>query len=350
MSHSVSRRWLLLTAVVVALTLSGGTPASAIITGFLPGDACFGSTLSGERLAQFDSDKPVIFPYRHGAGAYAGCGYSGYWTLSVSDMSEQVKANLKKLYQHLREFKPALVEVSNDAKGNELRRETNGFMILIYNKDYDLADGIGLKFNEAWMKLVEYRTEKLLRGAYWPYVTDYRAVARDWERATQNGTLRINEKDARPWWGPRVEEPVSIDADKIQILVLPEGLHPSFAWGSNSLPEEFEDIDDKVDNRHFYRVTSTGVSRCHYGAADELIVEPWPLGQRRRHAVQVEQLGKALGRASLETYGIDEDQLMPVDLRTKLDELRDDIDSLNEKLEAYSESLKQAPPTGESGR
>jgi hypothetical protein len=321
--------------------------AFAIITGFLPGDACFGTSLSEATLSQFDSPNAVVFDYRPGEGAPALCGYAGYWKLAVREMPEEMKENLRKLYHELREYDPQQIQVSKNADGNEQRLETNPFQLFVYNKDYDLRQGIGLKFNEAWMKLDMQKYDKPTTGAYWPYVTDHEAVASDWEGSARVPGLAINEADARPWWGDRLETPVSIDADRIQILVLPEQLYKSFALGSghwrdvpwDELPLELE--LDAVIEPHFYRVTSEGVTRCHYG--DGFVEEPWPLTPAQMQAEKIEKIIGALDRAATETFSFGDEQPLPAEVQQDLYELREKMDALQEKLTELSESLKQQP-------
>lgn len=326
--------------VSLAVLVCAGRPVFAVNTGFLPGDACFGSALSQETLAQFDADQPVVFPYSPGAGMGGLCGYAGYWHLAVPNLTKETKANLQELYRHLREFEPAVFQIWQDENGNEHRRETNPYRVFIYHKDYDVAGGIGLKFNESWMSLIHYKTRKPISGAYSPYVTDYRAVARDWERGPQVPALPINERHAQPWWGPQIEEPVSIDAAKIQILVLPDDLHPSFAWGSNSSPEEQpRGYDDEMDGRYFYRVTDEGVTRCHWNSPNDFVEEPWPIEPVRKQAAQIQEVIKTLDRANTDTYGIDDEELS-AELRKSLDKLRDKTDSLIEEFKEFVREIK----------
>jgi len=333
--------------------------AFAIITGFLPGDACFGTSLSEATLSQFDSQEPVVFDYRTGQGALAGCGYSGYWKLAVRDMPEEMKANLRSLYWELRKYDPQQIEIRKVADGSEQRREANPHMLMIYNKDYDLGQGIGLKLNESWMNL-ESADPKIPAqpGLYWPYITDYRAVARDWSRGPQVSGLAINEADARPLWGPRIEEPVSVHANQIQILVLPERLYTSFAFGSSHssdipwdelpLDVDISAVLSAVNEAHFYRVTSAGVSRCHYG--DRFVEQPWPLTPNDAQAESIDQVVESLDRAGTDTFSLDDEQALPAEVQKQLDELREKLDALQEKLSEFSRSLKQQPevkrPTG----
>lgn len=349
------RRATILAAIVL---LFPGNPVFAVITGFLPGDACFGSSLSAETLSQFESPEPVIFEYRTGEGAWAGCGYAGYWKLAVRDMPDDMKSNLRKLYGELRKRDPQQIEVSKDVKGNERRREANPYMLLIYNKDYDLQQGIGLKLNEEWMKLTMQKHDKPKRGAYWPYVTDYRAVARDWERGSLVPGLTINEADARPWWGDRIDSPLSVQADQIQIIVLPERLYTSFAFGSShssdipwdELPRDLNlDISgvlSAVNEPHFYRVTSEGVSECHYG--EGFVEEPWPLPPALEQANQIEELANTLDRAGTNTFGFDNEQSLPEDVQAQLNDLRVKLDELQEKLTDIADGLRQQPATDEA--
>lgn len=335
-------------ALAAIVLLVSGNRASAIITGFLPGDACFGSTMSEGTLSQFDTEGPVVFDYRPGEGELALCGYSGYWKLAVVGMPDEMKANLRKLYRELRDSDPQQIEIRKSADGSEQRLETNPYLLLIYDKDYDLSQGIGLKFNEAWMKLDTQKYNTPTTGAYWPYVTDHEAVAHDWEGGARVPGLAINEADARPWWGDRIETPISVDANRIQILVLPERLHKSFALGSghwrdvpwDELPLEL-DISAVIEP-HFYRVTTEGVTRCHYG--DGFVEESWPITPADEQAAQIEAVAESLNRAGSDTFSIEAEEVaVPADIAAELNELRDKLDALQQKLNDFAESLRQSP-------
>jgi len=334
---------LLLTVIAISI-LSPSNAALALTIGFLPGDACYGSRLSQKTLAQFGTDGQIVFPYSSGVGLAAGCGYAGYWNLAVGNMPKSMTARLHQVYWHLREFDPPVFEIRRDKAGNERRREMNAYRVFIYDKDYDLGDGIGLKFNEDWMHLIRHDTRKPYRAAaYSPYVTAYNAIARDWDRAPRIPPLQINEKDALPLWGPRIEEPLSIDAARIQILILPDGLHASFAEAMNASPEEELEDDYKIDSRYFYRVTDEGVTRCHWNSMHELVEEAWPIDpailEARERSADFDDAVEDIERAYTETFGIDDDAL-PVEVRRKLERLREDAESLLDDLWRLAEGMQ----------
>lgn len=342
--HGQHQAILRVVSVVVILAFANCT--QAIITGFLPGDACWGSGLTQATIDRFQTDKPVEFPYRRGAGHLAGCGYSGYWNLEVRGMPESMKSALAAVYEEVRDYDSAKFTISKDEDGTERRHEINPVTIMIYNKDYDLRQGIGLKFNEHWMKLVEYKRGSEYPGFYSPYVTSYRAVSRDWEISPKVPGLKLNEQDAKPWWGPRIDAAISVNADQVQILVLPDGVSEAFAMAAERSDDEQLHGEEMIE-RYFYRITVGGATRCHWENGNDLILESWPIDEAvhesRERARVVDEVIESLDRAVTDVYGIDETSL-PADLQLRLEELRESTGSLIDLFKDFNDSIKADMP------
>ena len=199
-----------------------------------------------------------------------------------------------------------------------------------------------MKLNENWMKLVDRRKKRHTRGAYSPYGTDHRVVARDWEISEQVKGLPINEVDAKPWWEPKVKDGVTINADRIQILVLPEGMKTSFALARYAGEEE-----DEYEPSFFYRVTEDGISQCWWDRHNSLVEVPWspdPEAQAKVYQIfAIDELLHSLSETqSNASLGIDEAQL-PAELQEALDGLYDDTSDLAEQLEEFRKTLIQSP-------
>jgi len=312
--------------------------ASAVNTGFLPGDACFGSQLSFELLDQFNESDSVTFEYRGGAGAFMACGYAGYWNLTIDDMSDKMKTDLRRVYKALREeYASADFTIWQDDNGGETRHERNPFSVVIYNKSYDVSLGIGLKLNEDWMDLIQRSNGRPALGAYSPFITDYRAIAKDWRLGPIVSGLKIKEADAKPFHGARIEEPVSIESKQIQILIFPDQMPMEFAFGA---------FVSEEDGGFFYRVTEDGIQRCHWNRYNDFVSQPWPLNATAEQLLVLENVVEAVEQTdeavmALDGTGLSEQHQRQIEaLSDKTDQLLDSFESLRDELRAIQQALQ----------
>lgn len=339
----VGSPFLLLTGALILAVASPG--AHAVNTGFLPGDACFASRLNQQQVESMEAGNDVSFSYRRGKGYFTGCGYAGYWNLVVRDMSDDMRQRLAAVYRYMREnFESAEFRLSENDEGGIDRHETNPLVTVIYNKDYDVDLGIGLKLNENWMKLVNYRKKtESNSGAYEPWCTHYQVVARDWKTGPSVPGLQINETDARPWWGPRLDEPITVQSDRIQILILSEPINDAFALGRNFTVAEFESRRESPE-RFFFRITEEKTSLCYWNDKSELVEEAWPASERmnaiREDLEMVEELLESLNENSIIREFLSSEPSEA--LLKEMDALPEQYLELEERYEAIRDLLKEA--------
>lgn len=216
----------------MAVILCLAQPAQATNTFFMLGDSFFHSRLTQEFCDEMNMDDSSLeFRYARPARApFMGCGYAGVPNLVVEDVDPRFTTALRELYEELRYYYSRETVEYQMSDGLDIR-ETNGFHILIYNKDFDL-DGfpIGLKYNETWPNPPESAfgdaTERThLATDYESFVPGEKAVILDWLYGPKIESLKVTIPDGLPWGmvGYPLEEPARIKAGEIRCIIIPDG-------------------------------------------------------------------------------------------------------------------------------
>lgn len=241
-------------AIVACLLVA--SPALATNRGFMPGDACFHSILTQDRLAALTESADATFPFvRPKDEQFAFCGYAGYWSLQLPPNSDSLVTNLNKLYKELRRYSPRELREHVNADGKTIQSETNGFHIFIYNHDFDpLKYNIALRYNETWSE------DESSFGPH-PRITrlescviDRVAFSNDWRDAKAVPPLRakcpqIPDQEKRMKMGmgnKRIDDPV-VATDQVQVIITPVS--------------DFRRYIHRRNGVTFYSVTNAGVKQ-----------------------------------------------------------------------------------------
>ena len=168
------------------------SPALATNRGFMPGDACFHSILTKDRLAALAASEKATVPFIRPKGEqFAFCGYAGYWSLQFPPNSDSLVKNLNALYTELRRYSPRELQEHVNSDGKTVQFETNGFHIVIYNRDFDpLKYNIALRYNETWSEDESSFGPRPRITRLESYVVDRVAFSNDWRDAKDVPPLR----------------------------------------------------------------------------------------------------------------------------------------------------------------
>lgn len=162
---------------------------------FLPGDACFHTSLTKVQIESLKKAKTGerTFGYaimvNHGGGYF--CGFAGYMNATIPAVDDKFMTNLEDCYKKIRQHYPReLVEQAIDAETDVV--ETNGINLVFYPADFDLEKHvIGLQYNENWIdEVVKFGHERehcLLNSQ----VDDAEAVAEAWRDSPKVPELKV---------------------------------------------------------------------------------------------------------------------------------------------------------------
>jgi hypothetical protein len=249
--------------VAAALIWSALAPfAAAVNLAFMPGDAFFGATLTESLVDTLPTqDASILLEYRYRYRLEDGTfgGYAGFHRLRIKESSLGITGNLQKLYRYLRRDFAKEVRIEIDQSGNRIETEINPFDLLVYNREVDWKNQrLALKYNEDWRQLPEsavkgpprwnYFGGKGVRAErYLSYLPIYEAVIDDWKHAAEVAPLRVQVPENVAWGiaGPEIDEPVVIQADAVQLIILP----------SDDLKAYFHETEQFT----FYSITEDGV-------------------------------------------------------------------------------------------
>lgn len=223
----------LLIALVALGSICG--PASSTNLSFMPGDAYFSSTLSRKFLERLTNNGDVVMdyvPFKSLKDADFG-GYAGFRELAIRGIDEQTRELLRCVYAELRATSALEVRIRRREDGGHEKYELNPFPMFIYNRNVNFDDQrLCMKYNETWMDIPADGLRGPDRGGfgivpatdYEPIIRTYSGVVHDWKYASVFSGLNVEIPDGIAWGvaGRRIDARVAIDADRIQIVVLPD--------------------------------------------------------------------------------------------------------------------------------
>ncbi|QDT52072.1 hypothetical protein Pan44_00800 [Caulifigura coniformis] len=180
----------------------GASTASATNPGFLPGDCCFLTNLTQEKVKDLQNSNSPTFSYKvPDPLSMAFCGYSGYWRLEIPDMPQAQRAALKAAYESAREFQPReLTELKDSETGRLEVIESNPLRVLVVNRDFDFKRyGVLGKYNEAWPKESLAGAGGFFGGgsgstparSYVPIVQNAEIVIQEWYHGSEVAPLAV---------------------------------------------------------------------------------------------------------------------------------------------------------------
>jgi hypothetical protein len=252
---------------VVGLLVVWENSAWAVNLSFMPGDAFFSIRLTAKVVDALPAEGGTLdlsYAYPKGSGDF--CGYAGFEKLQILDASPEFVDRIKSVYRAARVDVPVRIQISVDEDGSRKEFELNGFQAFVCNRDVDWKkQRIGIKYNEDWFNL----PKKALAGPrgdgtgkhtacmqYVSFVPGARAVEHDWKYAARYAPLTAVVPDIEGWGvaGEEIEEPVSVRAKEIEIIVLKYG----------SIKAAF----NQKDGVAFFSISDEGVRYCTWGVED----------------------------------------------------------------------------------
>ncbi len=249
--------------------LLASNPAFATNRGFMPGDACFHSILTKDRLTALAESENATIPFvRPKDEQFAFCGYAGYWSLQLPPNSESLIKNLSSLYTELRRSSPREFRESVDSDGKTIHSETNGFHIFVYNHDFDpLKYDIALRYNENWSEDESSFGPESRITRLEPYVLDRVAFSNDWRDSKAVPPLRamcppVPDQEERMKLGvgnKQIEDPV-VATGQVQVILTDVGSFRRYLHRRNGAT--------------FYSVTNSGVKQ-YTVTKSEWVVSNW---------------------------------------------------------------------------
>lgn len=229
----------------------------------MPGDAFFSTRLTAKAAEKLPAEGGTLkFGYAYPEGSGDFCGFAGFTRLEVLGADSDFVKNVRAVHRAIRRDYPLQVEVRVDEDGNRMESELNGIQAFIYNRNADWEkQRIAIKYNEGWFSLPKAalsgpRSSKPFDMTacmqYVSFVPGAEVVAHDWKYAAKFVGLQAKLPDVEGWGvaGPRIKEPVTVQADDIQLIVLEGG----------SIDEAYGEEDDVA----FYSISAEGVDYCYW--------------------------------------------------------------------------------------
>ncbi|MCA8996410.1 MAG: hypothetical protein KDA80_05490 [Planctomycetaceae bacterium] len=208
--------------MIFSLFLHSWTEAHAVVY-FIPGDACFYTTITDSVIEHVESEGELLFDYNLPPNGVGFNGFAGFRQLRITGDSKKLAAQLRKVYDSLRSRHPQNVEIRFSANGDRIEREINGFLAYIYPRDFSFDKyRVGLLYNEKWHSLAENDEEKsFVAREYNCHVQSHDSVVEDWKNAKEVNGLEVKFPIGHPWW--KLGRPNSIvaevDADAVSICL-----------------------------------------------------------------------------------------------------------------------------------
>lgn len=258
-------------SIIFLFAFGFASPVFAVNLSFMPGDSFFHDLLTEELLGTA-SEKGIRLRYSGVPGEGGFCGYAGFIDLQITGNTTTLSRHLRTLYKSLRKYYSKELRVNDDGT----MTETNGFHLFIYNADIKWSKGyasqrLGIKYNESWANLpdsaIQSKTRKLgiahvKAHKYDTFVKVPDAIIHDWKYGKEFKELDVKVPEGIGWGitGPRIKATVSIDAAKIQIVLVPESnLKPYF---------------QQKPKYEFYSVTNDGI-RVHQFKGEDVVTKDW---------------------------------------------------------------------------
>jgi hypothetical protein len=230
---------------------------------FLPGDAFFSTSLTGEGLEKFREGKAdsLRLDYQRLDNHFMACGNLGYYHLKVTGISESFRRNIGHAYERVRgDDAPLFVKTERENK--EELVEWNPVVVLVYNEG-KVVFPIGAKFNENWQE------EGL--GQYGGFLDDAKSVVWDWRRGKDVPPLALKKE-----LGPKehlklggevhrlMDEVVSLDAKEAELVFV--GILKKNTWVHNECPnlkrlaKYTNMVEEPSESVSYIRVTAKGAT------------------------------------------------------------------------------------------
>jgi hypothetical protein len=230
--QAMNRKLALSVCIAIAANCLTTHSAFAVILGFKPGDAFFHAKLTKVIAVDQAKEKPETIelecasvPWKGGFG-----GYTGFQKLTIKNVPESMRRQLKQAYWRIRELIPRELRVLNDGSLDKYG-ETNALGVFIYNRDVDWkTQQFAIKYNEHWSRPPDPAQEKFahrlfsqpnLAQVYESYIDSPEAVVEDWKNSERFAALKATIPDQTAWdyAGPPIEAPIVVDAKDIQIII-----------------------------------------------------------------------------------------------------------------------------------
>lgn len=253
---------------IIILTLFGLVgPLLAHNNYFLPGDAFFATSLTGEKIKKLkeDGSTKINFSYTRMDNSFMACGNVGYSQLEISNFDSAMKANLILAYEKARrKQKPFFIKTQKE--GEEKLTEWNPVAALIYNKG-KVSFPLGVKFNEDW--------QAQGAGKYGGFLDDSWSVLQDWSRGADVPPLKLLKQPgamthlkAGGAAHRTIDDALKLNAQDAEIVIV--GILKRNSWVTNECPnlkllaQQINWHSNVGDEAFYLRVTSEGVSYFEY--------------------------------------------------------------------------------------
>ena len=219
----------------IVFALCAAWPLKAHNNLFFPGDSFFSSELTA-KVSRLKDNKPWLITYKRHYKTTMPCGFAGYRSLEIHNITEDLKRNLAKIFTNRKK------ETQKDQ-----------FPLFIYNKNFDLNNfHLCLRYNENWQKeTVELGFE---HSVYEGINKNHDLAVQDWRQSIKVPPLQTtghrpkskNEKKHK-----EMSHIIKADANKIMFVILESPDIESYAL--------------KKPNVSFYTVSvDEGIKRYSY--------------------------------------------------------------------------------------
>ena len=255
---------LVIVATVMIIALQPRSTTAQNLS-FMPGDAFFAFSLTEDTATELAEDADhVVLQYATPLCNFGG--YAGFSALKIEGTQAQFVRDLQRVYRKHRTLVRKIIAIEQLDDGTRHEAEMNAPLALVYNRDVDWTkQRMALKYNEDWPCLPDTAyvgAGRNLDGdlfsraeVYQPLMCSFDSVVEDWRNAKRYRALDARVPKGVAWGKAHrpIEEPIIVDADRVQIIVLTsEIIHDFFSR---------EDVS-------FYQVTTTGTHICRWNAED----------------------------------------------------------------------------------
>lgn len=257
--------------IMTAAAFTSCDRALAVNEFFLPGDAFFHSRVSAGSLDQLDAADSLELRYvRPIRATTAFCGYAGFSRLTINGDITALKRHLAAVHGEIKDIEPrgrvvtGLWEFEDGGPPALMYTSLAGFHLFVYNRDFPRGESIGLKFNDAWDEMLPALPGNQMaqtKRNNERFVGTKRAIKRDQRRAELVPGLRVTVPDVGGLWGDQIDEPVTIDASEIKIVLVPQ--------------EDLKPYAMRRAGYEYYEITLDGVQLVTFTDTD-VAVEDWP--------------------------------------------------------------------------
>ena len=212
---------------------------------FLPGDAFYYAEPNHEWFAKLDKTEKPILKYQRARGRGGRlCGYAGYDQLQLTNFTPEMRTNLLKAYEQLRNRYPQQIDVHLSRKmkmengklvpageEEETRVEHNLVSMLIYNRDFDLKEYEPMfRYNENWADAAAAFGHTRKHVEHDLFIEDAKSIIKDWRLGPLVKPLKYSAPQASEKNARLKNVMISVDCNDIQILLFPTSNYEDIAF------------------------------------------------------------------------------------------------------------------------